>query len=345
MQKKVSGQMPFTDYYDDFYLGNITMGTPPQNFVIVPDTGSSNLWLISKECTSKACMGYPTSGIKKHRFDANASSTFQNDGQYFSIEYGSGSCHGHLAFDTIEFAGFKYDKQKFGLSTAIADVFGYQPIDGIMGLGWPKLAANKVTPPVQNVLDKFDKPIFTVWMDRKKKASQGGYGGVITYGDFDKEHCEGQPVYVALSSETYWQFPINGFKIGDYDEKTKQEAISDTGTSWIGGPSTYINKIASEAGAVYDYTHEHYTVSCSEMDSDKTLTFHIDGHDYEIPSYEYILDLGLGNGKCVMTLFTMNNAGHSPAWILGDTFIRTYCNVHDIGGKRIGFQKAKHTLA
>ena len=57
-------------------------------------------------------------------------------------------------------------KQKFGLSTTIADVFGYQPVDGIMGLGWPDLAVDGVTPPVQNILNSLDKPIFTVWMDR-----------------------------------------------------------------------------------------------------------------------------------------------------------------------------------
>jgi hypothetical protein len=29
-----------------------------------------------------------------------------------------------------------------------------------------------------------------------------------------------------------------------------------------------------------------------------------------------------------------------PAWILGDTFIREYCNAYDLIGKRIGLFKA-----
>lgn len=32
----------------------------------------------------------------------------------------------------------------------------------------------------------------------------------------------------------------------------------------------------------------------------------------------------------------------NPLWILGDTFIRPFCNVYDIGKKRIGFAKAHH---
>ncbi|VDN41125.1 unnamed protein product [Gongylonema pulchrum] len=35
-----------------------------------------------------------------------------------------------------------------------------------MGLGWPALAAKDVTPPVQNVLEQFDEPLFTVFMAR-----------------------------------------------------------------------------------------------------------------------------------------------------------------------------------
>ena len=66
----------------------------------------------------------------------------------------------------FQFAGLTVQKQKFGLATTIADVFGHQPIDGIMGLGWPALAEDNVVPPMQNLLDQLDKPIFTVWMDR-----------------------------------------------------------------------------------------------------------------------------------------------------------------------------------
>lgn len=40
-----------------------------QDFTVVLDTGSSNLWLIDISCTDQSCLGYPESGFKKRRFD------------------------------------------------------------------------------------------------------------------------------------------------------------------------------------------------------------------------------------------------------------------------------------
>jgi len=343
LRNKASGSQPFIDYYDDFYLSNVTSGTPPQQFQIVPDTGSSNYWIISSTCNSQACQGYPNSGYTKNRFDSSKSTTFSSQpGTPFSIQYGSGSCNGQLATDVLSFAGLSYAKQVFGLATSIADVFGYQPIDGIMGLGWPALAVDNVVPPMQNLLSTLTKPLFTVWMDRKVQISMGGSGGLITYGDLDTTNCDATFNYVTLSSKTYWQFAIDAFSIGTSSITKSQQVISDTGTSWLGGPTNAVQYIVQATNAQYDAFDELYTVPCTATGL-PDIVFTIGGQKYNIPAAEYVLDLELGNGNCALTVFDMDFGGFGPQWILGDTFIRTYCNVYDIGQGRIGFSKAHHT--
>jgi len=317
------------------------LGTPPQTFTIVLDTGSSNLWVIDVKCTTQACKGYPDSGFTKHLFDSSKSSTFQNNGQAFAIQYGSGSCSGALASDTLTFGGLTVGNQTFGLSENIAEVFGYQPVDGILGLGWPALAVDHVVPPIQNVLPQLDAQVFTVWLDRKLELSQGGNAGLITYGALDTTNCDSNYVYTKLSSLTYWQFPIDSFAVGTYSNARTAQVISDTGTSWLGAPQSDVNGIVRQTNAQYDFINGVYETDCSST-SLPDLVFTIGGVKYNIPQVEYLLDLGLGNGQCVITAFSMSGGGFGPSWILGDTFIRTYCNAYDVGNQQIGFSLAKH---
>jgi hypothetical protein len=339
---RASGSDQLIDWYDDFYLSNITMGTPPQQFTIVPDTGSSNLWVIDTTCTAQQCLGYPNSGWSKRRFNRGASSTFRDDGRMFSIQYGSGSCTGKLGIDTLRFATLSITDQMWGYATSIATVFGYQPVDGIMGLGWPALAVDSVVPPMQNLLPQLDSPVFVAWLDLRGLVFGDNRGGLMTYGALDTVNCDSQINYVTLSSRTYWQFTIGGFSIGSQSATQNFEVISDTGTSWIGGPQRNIAQIVNATNACYDAQNQIYYVPCAAMATLPPLVFTIGGNQYPIPANEYVLDLGLGGGNCAITFFAFNGGGFGPAWILGDTFIRQYCNVHDIGQGRIGFALAKH---
>ncbi|KAI6238525.1 Protein CBR-ASP-1 [Aphelenchoides fujianensis] len=206
-----TGTQTFSDYIDNFYVGNITLGTPPQPFQVQLDTGSSNLWMVDVSCQTDQCNGQDNPFLggrwQKQKYDSSKSLTYKKNGTFFDIKYGTGEVSGELASDTLIVAGLTIADQVFGRGTAVEDPFGYFPLDGILGLGWPALAEDQVMPPFQDVIKQLDAPLFTVWLDRHITPSLGQPGGQITYGAIDNTNCDtSNIVYTPITRERYWQF-------------------------------------------------------------------------------------------------------------------------------------------
>merc|ERR1712167_362215 len=74
-------------------------------------------------------------------------------------------------------------------------------------------------------------------------------GGELTLGGADSTHYTGDLFSVPLNAETYWQFGLDGISVYGSSIQGKANAIADTGTSLIAGPTDVMNTLNLKIGA------------------------------------------------------------------------------------------------
>lgn len=129
-------EVPLKDYMNTQYFAMAQVGTPPQTFTVVPDTGSSNLWLYSHKCYSIPCWYHST-------FDSSKSSTYEKNGAAFDISYGSGSVKGFVSKDVAALGSTTSTDMQFGEVTSVSGVSFYaSKMSGILGLAYGSISVN-----------------------------------------------------------------------------------------------------------------------------------------------------------------------------------------------------------
>ncbi|PKI53062.1 hypothetical protein CRG98_026523 [Punica granatum] len=233
--------VPLNNYLDAQYYGEIGIGTPPQTFTVIFDTGSSNLWVPSSKCyLSLACYFHS-------KYKASQSSTYTKIGTTVEITYGSGSISGFLSKDNVEVGDltvFIEATQESSLTFVLAR------FDGILGLGFQEIAVANVTPVWYNMVqqDLVKDEVFSFWLSSDPNAKEGGE---IVFGGVDPKHYIGKHVYVPVTKKGYWQFEMGDILIGGQSTGVCENgcaAIVDSGTSLLAGPTVQPDKVCSQIG-------------------------------------------------------------------------------------------------
>ncbi|KAM3932870.1 cathepsin E [Leptodactylus fuscus] len=320
---------PLLNYFDEEYFGQVSIGSPPQMFTVIFDTGSSNLWVPSVYCTNQAC-------LKHSRFQPSKSSTYQTDGKPFFIQYGTGNLTGILGIDQVTVQGITVQNQVFAESVSEpGTTFQYANFDGILGLAYPSLAVDGCTPVFDNMIAQnlVQEPVFGVYMNRNPNSQEGGE---LVFGGYDTARFTGQLNWVPVTSQGYWQIQVDSILVGGQQAFCSQgcQAIVDTGTSLLTGPTADIQLMQQYIGATE--TDGEYGVSCGNLYSMPTVTFVINGVNYDLLPNQYTLQDG--ENYCASGFQGMDIAPPAgPLWILGDVFIGQFYSVFDRGYNRVGF--------
>jgi len=338
---KAVGTEELENYQDAQYFGPISLGTPAQNFTVIFDTGSSNLWVPSSKCapTNLACRNH-------NKYYSENSSTYKPNGTDFSIQYGTGAMTGFCSTDTLSMGGIQIKDQTFAEAVeepGLAFVAGQ--FDGILGLGYPTIAVNRIVPPFQEMLNQglIDEPVFSFYLNRDMNDPE--HGGEITFGGINPAHHLTNITYVSVTRQAYWQFTVDDIEVagsGAADDSICAggcQVISDTGTSLITGPKDEIKALNTLIGAIEVVLGEYF-INCNRIPNLPLITFTIGGTPFSLEGKDYILkvdDPTTNTSSCIsgfMALDIPPPAG--PLWILGDVFIGRFFSVYDFAQNRVG---------
>ncbi|CAG8553787.1 3235_t:CDS:2, partial [Dentiscutata heterogama] len=263
------------DYANDVeWISQISLGTPPQSFLIAFDTASADLWVPCIYCDN--C-------DNKRLYDDTQSSTIQYDYDDFSITYADGSSsNGWIQLDTLQIGSMSIESQMFAMIYDISSAFQHDVIDGIVGLGYDSLSVYPgTTTPLTNMINQrlIPKKIFSVQL--RPSRSKTSYGGIFVFGGIDSTLYKGSITYAPVTVKNFWQIGIgavlyNGKATFTSPKNSKQQAIVDTGTALLILGKSVVTTLHSNMKGKYDSSSQTWQVPCN-LNSNVQISIQING--------------------------------------------------------------------
>jgi len=311
------------------YWGSVSLGSPPQHFKVIFDTGSGNLIVPSSDCNVPGCKPH----TKFQRKDSTTAMAVQNE---------KGEGNAEISFGTGQISGdFYRDKMCIGESLCIDSSFiaadrestsPFQdiPFDGIMGLGFADLSMGKGF----NIIDDLSAGGQLPGGQITFYLTDGG-DSEVTFGGYKAEYMASDIVWAPVRKPSYWQVVIDDIT---FDNKPKNlcadgcEVAVDTGTSMLAGPTDLVDKLSKMLGAKED---------CSNFNSLPKLGFQIGDKVLNLKPDDYMDSTG---SECSFSLMSLDvPPPKGPLFIFGDPFLRRFVTSFDRTGPRVGFAVAKHS--
>ncbi|EGG11789.1 aspartic peptidase A1 [Melampsora larici-populina 98AG31] len=217
------------------YLADIKVGSHGQSFKLIIDTGSSNTWV--------------GSGTRLE----NSESTIPT-GSTFSVSYGSGSAWGTEVLEKVSVSSTISVNQSIGIAS---ESFGFNDVDGILGLGPSKLTVGTQTEPkkqIPTIMDtlfhakKIARPVLGVFFAPSHNNSTRN--GRLTFGGVQNSLFHGKMSWIPKTStkpsSSYYGVNLTITASGKSIMPNKA-GIVDTGTTLVLLPDDafkrYVNMI------------------------------------------------------------------------------------------------------
>lgn len=313
------------------YFGDVSIGTPPQFFSVIFDTGSGNLIVPSISCNTAAC--------KAHRnFRPTESSTVSpvacdsttDANRAIMVTFGTGKVQARCVKDEVCIGALCQATSFLVAEWESEFPFLSVSFDGLLGLGLPSSSQGDDFNFMNLVAGSgiMRRPVVSIFLsDQEEDPSQ------VLFGEINSDRFISELFYVNVSRDTgYWEVRLDDILIGNTRTQfcPKCHAALDTGTSDLVGPSSELRKIL--------HLLDIHT-NCSNYESLPKLGFAIDGMAMYLEKDVYVL---MNKDVCRPAMMPLDiPPPKGPLFVLGIPFLETFYTVFDEPNRRIGFAVAK----
>ncbi|RPD79952.1 acid protease [Lentinus tigrinus ALCF2SS1-7] len=307
-----------------------------QHFMVLLDTGSSDLWVVSSDCTTLDC-----SGVPKYEQTPSLSLTDVP----FHLTYLMGNVTGLVGSDTVTVGEFQVSSQIFAMANATGGLgLSGAGNSGILGLAFPAEASiadtvgRTLLENLFSALNDTSKRFFAFKLGRDEDDSSFTVGELDSIYANSTDDLTHTPVYAPHGSlYDYWKLPLQSLTInGTSFELSKSRvkgaaapiAVLDTGTTLALGPTQDVARFWESVGGARQ-TDRGWEVPCNRA----VVVGLVLGQGSS--QKEYVLDPadvswkeGSVDGGWCLGGVQGNDGVFAADWLLGDTFLRNVYVTH-----------------
>ncbi|XP_044530864.1 renin-like [Gracilinanus agilis] len=172
--------------------------------------------------------------------------------------------------------------------------------------------------------------------------SSGQKAGELILGGSDPNYYKGTFHYIKTSHPDFWQIHMQGVAVKSQVVSCDKDcnAVVDTGTTFITGPSDPIGALMKAIGAMEQ--KQEYLVKCDSASTLLNISFNFDGKNFTLQGSDYVLENKNSSDPMCLVAFHGKDVAKpiGPVWVLGATFIQKFYTEFDRHDNRIGFALA-----
>jgi hypothetical protein len=323
---------------DIAYLATVQIGTPPQNFLILMDSGSADFWVGSESCTTQGS----NSGCGNHNFlGPQSSSSFAETQNTFDTQYGTGEVSGNVVTDDVQIAGLSLPNHTFGVANVETDDFSSNqvPFDGLMGLAQSSLSTQKTSTPIESLASAGLVPAAIVSYKLSRLADNKN-DGEITFGALDDSKFDSTTLVTLpnVNSQGFWEASLDSVSVNGADLGLNgRTTILDTGTTLMIVPPADAAAIHQNIPGAQSDGQGGFIVPCN-TNASVALTysgqlFTIDPRDLAAQS------LDSQSTNCASGIASGDVSNNQNEWLVGDTFLKNAYFSTDVSANTISLAK------